>query len=134
MATNPNLQRKLQQALGPEASGDMLAWMHSMDAHRSDIAELRRELQLGFARMDERFTRIDDRFTRVDERFAGIDERFARMDGRLDTMQATFDGRLVAMQVGTERMMEKAMREQTRFFFLAWSVLLAAIIGLYARA
>ncbi len=29
--------------------------------------------------------------------------------------------------------LEKGFREQTRFFFLTWSVLLAAIIGLYAR-
>ena len=28
---------------------------------------------------------------------------------------------------------EKGLRDQTRFFFLAWAVLLAAIIGLYAR-
>ena len=28
---------------------------------------------------------------------------------------------------------EKGLREQTRFFFLAWGVILAAIIGLYAR-
>lgn len=101
MAVSPNLQRKLQQALGAEAAGDLLAWMQSMDPHRGDLAELRREMQLGFAR---------------------IDERFARSDGRMDTMQASM-----------ERMMEKGLREQTRFFFLAWSVLLAAIIGLYAR-
>lgn len=108
MAVSPNLQRKLQQALGAEAAGDLLAWMQSMDPHRGDLAELRREMQLGFARIDERFARID--------------ERFARSDGRMDTMQASM-----------ERMMEKGLREQTRFFFLAWSVLLAAIIGLYAR-
>ena len=76
--------------------------MHSMDAHRSDIAELRREMQVGFAR---------------------IDERFARTDGRMETMQANM-----------ERLIERGLREQTRFFFLAWSVLLAAIVGLYARA
>jgi hypothetical protein len=32
-----------------------------------------------------------------------------------------------------EAALEKGLREQTRFFFLAWSVLLAAIVGLYAR-
>ena len=79
-----------------------MTWMQSMDAHRGDISELRHEMQLGFAR---------------------IDERFARIDGRIETMQASM-----------ERTMEKGLREQTRFFFLAWSVLLAAIIGLYARA
>jgi hypothetical protein len=36
--------------------------MHSMDTHRNDIAEIRRELQVGFARIDERFAKIDERF------------------------------------------------------------------------
>ena len=86
-----------------------------MDAHRTDIGELRREMQQGFAKIDERFVKMD-------ERFARIDERFARVYGRFDTMEARFDARL-----------EKGLREQTRFFFLAWSVILAGIIGLYAR-
>lgn len=41
------------------------------------------------------------------------------------------------MQLGFARLeatFEKALREQTRFFFLAWAVLLAAFIGLYARS
>ena len=94
MAATPNLQRKLQQTLGAEAAGDLGAWMQSMDAHRADTGELRREMQVGFA----------------------------RIDGRLDTMQERF-----------EKLLEKGLREQTRFFFLAWSVLLTAMIGLYAR-
>ena len=32
-----------------------------------------------------------------------------------------------------ELLVERALREQTRFFFLAWGVILAAIVGLYAR-
>jgi hypothetical protein len=28
---------------------------------------------------------------------------------------------------------EKALREQTRFFFVAWAVILAAIVGIYAK-
>jgi hypothetical protein len=108
MAVSPNLQRKLQQALGAEAASDLLAWMQTMDPLRGEIAELRREMQVGFVRIDERFARID--------------ERFAKVDGRLDTFEAKM-----------ERTMERGLREQTRFFFLAWSVLLAAMIGLYTR-
>ncbi|HMC57023.1 MAG TPA: hypothetical protein VKH19_17715 [Gemmatimonadaceae bacterium] len=47
--------------------------------------------------------------------FARIDEGFAVING--DFRSA----------------LEKGLKEQTRFFFVAWSVLLAAIIGLYAR-
>jgi hypothetical protein len=94
MAVSPNLQRKLQQAPGVEAAGDLVAWMQTMDPLRGEIADLRREMQVGFA----------------------------RIDGRMDTMQASM-----------ERMMDKGLREQTRFLVLAWSVLLAAIVGLYSR-
>jgi hypothetical protein len=44
------------------------------------------------------------------------------------------------MQLGFARLeakfetsLERALRDQTRFFFLAWSVILATIIGLYVR-
>ena len=47
--------------------------------------------------------------------FARVDATFAKLEARMETL------------------MEKGLREQTRFFFLAWSVLLAAIVGLYAR-
>lgn len=46
---------------------------------------------------------------------ARLDATFARLEARMETL------------------IEKGLREQTRFFFLAWSVLLAAIVGLYAR-
>jgi len=124
MAATPGLQRKLQQTLGAEAAGDLGAWMQSMDAHRTDIGELRREMQLGFARIDERFARVDSR----------MDVMQASFDGRMDVMQASFDGRMDATRERFEGILEKGLREQTRFFFLAWSVILAAIIGLYARA
>jgi hypothetical protein len=126
MAATPNLHRKLQQTLGAEAAADLGAWMQTMDAHRSDTGELRRDMQAGFARVEE--LRRD-----MQAGFAKIDERFARVDGRLDTMQVSFDGRMDAISARFEAMMEKGLREQTRFFFLAWSVLLAALIGLYAR-
>jgi hypothetical protein len=75
--------------------------LNGVDANRGDIAELRHQMQLGFARIDARFEQMEARF----------DATFARMDARI----------------------EKGLREQTRFFFVAWSVLLAAIVGLYAR-
>ena len=43
---------------------------------------------------------------------------FSRVDTRFEKM-----GRLI----------ETELRKQTQFFFLAWAVILAAIIGLYAR-
>lgn len=104
MAVSPNFQRKLQHTLGTEAAGDLLAWMQSMDANRNDIADLK----VGLRELRQEMQQMQ--------------VGFARLDGRMEAMQASM-----------ERMMEKGLREQMRFFFLAWSVLLAAMIGLYAR-
>ena len=136
MAATPHLQRKLQQTLGAEAAGDLSAWMQNGDAQLAAISELRSEMRLGFARIDDRFEKIDERFAKLDERFAKQDERFAKQDARFakhDERFAQVDGRIDTMQERMEKVIERGLREQTRFFFLAWSVILAAIIGLYAR-
>ena len=54
--------------------------------------------------------------------FARIDARFQQVDAKFEHLDARWVG-----------LFEKGLREQTRFFFLAWSVLLAAIVGLYTR-
>ena len=50
---------------------------------------------------------------------------FARIDARFEQQNTAF------AQQNTS--FERALREQTRFFFVAWAVILAAIIGIYAR-
>lgn len=54
--------------------------------------------------------------------FARVEARFEKLDGKIERVETKM-----------EALLEKGLREQTRFFFLAWSVLLAAIVGLYAR-
>jgi hypothetical protein len=98
MAISANLHRKLRQALGADAGDDLVTLLEVVEATRRELAELRHEMQLGFAR--------------VDERIAGMESR----------LSAQFDAAL-----------QKGLKDQTRFFFLAWSVVLASIVGLYAR-
>lgn len=52
MAIPQHLHRKLQQTLGQEAAEDLVSWMESVDSNRADIAELRHEMQVGFARLE----------------------------------------------------------------------------------
>jgi hypothetical protein len=47
-----HLSQKLQQILGQEAAEDLVSWMEEVDARRGDIAELRHEMQIGFARLE----------------------------------------------------------------------------------
>lgn len=116
MRISPHLQQTLQETLGADAAGDLVGLL---DDFRGDLGELRHETQLGFARVDAKFQQIDARFQQVDASIAGLRQH-------VDTL-------ITGGQVRTEALLEKGLREQTRFFFLAWAVQLAAIIGLYAR-
>jgi len=55
------------------------------------------------------------------------------VDARFGLAQDQWSSALATHQARMEAMLEKGLREQTRFFFLAWSVLLAAIVGLYGK-
>jgi glutathione S-transferase len=73
----PRLSQKLQQTLGEEAGAEFMNWMHQVDARvgdvatradlavlRGDFAELRQEMQVGFAKMHEEMARLETRFER----------------------------------------------------------------------
>ena len=94
MAASPHLSRKISDALGADAGGELIGILdragNDISELRGDVAELRHQMEVGFSHVDARFENM---------------------------------GRLI----------ETELRKQTQFFFLAWAVILAAIIGLYAR-
>ena len=51
MAVPAHLQRRLQETLGSDASEDLVTWMEETNAMRADVAEMRTEMQVGFARL-----------------------------------------------------------------------------------
>ncbi|MEX2154233.1 MAG: hypothetical protein WD825_12910 [Gemmatimonadaceae bacterium] len=85
MAISPHLIRKLQEALGHEATEDLVSHLEGGESLRADVAELRHEMQLGFAKIDARFANLDARFANVDGRFANLDEK---IDLKLDGLAA----------------------------------------------
>jgi hypothetical protein len=130
MPVPSHLHRKLQETLGADAAVDFANMIEGMDANRGDVGELRHEMQLGFARIDARFLQVDARFEQLEARFEQMDARFEQRFKQLDTRWV---GLFETGQARMESLLEKGLREQTRFFFVAWSVLLAAIVGMYAR-
>ena len=51
----------------------------------------------------------------------------AAMTDRIDPLRAD----IAELRHHTELLIERGLREQTRFFFAAWAVQMAAIVGLY---
>jgi hypothetical protein len=68
-----HLLRKLQDSLGPEATEALVSWMDEVDAQKGDVAELRHEMQIGFARLE---AKIDQQRatleTLIERRFADL--------------------------------------------------------------
>ena len=63
MAIPQQLRRKLQEALGAEAAEALVSWMEDADTHRGDVAELRHEMTVSFARLDQR---LEQRFGHIE--------------------------------------------------------------------
>src|SRR5438034_6435864 len=106
-----------------------MASLNSIDVLRADVAELRHEMQLGFARVDARFEQAEEK---MNARFGQMDEKMnARFDQFEEKMNARFEQLEEKLSSRFDVTIERAMREQTRFFFLAWGMLLAAIIAFY---
>ena len=52
MPVPSHVARKLREVLGTEAGEDLVTWMDETTAVRADVAELRHEMQVGFARIE----------------------------------------------------------------------------------
>ncbi len=90
-----------------------------MDAtHRADLRELN---ELNFARFD----------AKLEQRSAELKVMIGtKLDGAVfQHAIAQLEGRFIQSQANLER----GLKEQTRFMFLAWSALLIPIIGLWFR-
>ena len=68
MPISPTLLHKLQETLGRDATEDLVTWMEQADAHRGDIAELRHEMEIGFAKIDARFAQFEARIETLIEK------------------------------------------------------------------
>lgn len=50
------------------------------------IEDLRREMNLGFKKVNQRFEDMDKRFESIDRRFEDMDARFDRLERKVDTI------------------------------------------------
>lgn len=61
-------------------------------ATKAEVAELGRDMNLRFERVDTRFDAVDVRFDAIDARFEKIDARFEKLDDRLFQFHETLRG------------------------------------------
>ena len=137
------LYEQLNSTLGPEPAATLMEYLPSQKwadlatkedlrlfakEHGAEItelradmtkqgAELRGEMQAGFARIDGQFAQVMSMFAHIDGRFAQVESRFAQVDGQFAQVEIKFAE------------MESKFAQQTRTIVLALGCFAATIWG-----
>ena len=136
MPVTARLSKAFYDRFGESVTNELVDWFNAVDAtYRSDLREVN---ELNFARFD---AKVEQRFgvhnARIDMRFAELDAKFDKrcdaLDAKLDARCDALDARMARGFAEVDAKLERRLGDQTRFFFVAWSVQLAAIIGLWFR-
>jgi CRP-like cAMP-binding protein len=114
MSVTPKLSREFYERLGKTAANELVGLLdHMYSVNRAELQQLNETNFVRFdARLEQRVTQLEARLEqRVGELRAYVDQRFAELSTTL----------------------ERGLKEQTRWMFVAWASLLIPIIGLWMR-
>jgi hypothetical protein len=147
------LSREFYDRFGDVLATGLVNWFNAMDStYRSDLREFNESNFARFdakleqrlaqfqavmdrrfmefeARIDKRFVQIEERFVQIDKRFIQIDERFTRIEARLEMLDAVMARRFAEQDARLER----GLREQTRWIFLAWATTMIPLLALLMK-
>ena len=114
MPVTARLSKQFYDRLGEAVTNELVDWFNQVDAaYKSDLREMN---DLNFARFD-----------------AKLEQRLAELRLEFRTGLGSLDAKIDVTAARTNAVLEKALRDQTRFFFLAWAALLASNIALWFR-
>jgi hypothetical protein len=118
MPVTARLSKLFYDRLGEAVTNELVDWFNQVDAtYRSDLREMN---EANFAKFD---AKLEQRLAEFRAEFqVGLARLEAKLDAKIDMLESRSSARL-----------EAAMREQTRFFFLAWAILLASNVALWFR-
>jgi hypothetical protein len=104
------LSKRFYEQLGDDIANELVDWFNQVDAtYRTDLRELN---ELNFARFD----------AKVEQRFGQFEQRFVQLEARMD--------RTLAEQ---REFLERRLGEQTRGYYAAWAVQVAATVAVLVR-
>ncbi len=128
MAVPNRLIRKLNEALGAEASDDMVNWIGETDTVgselRRDVAQLRHEMN---ARFDAANARFDALQADIDGRFAAT---AASVDSKFAVLEAKMDARFAAAEAAAAQRHSEFMRWTMGFWAASLATMVASIFAL----
>jgi hypothetical protein len=132
MPVTAKLSKQFYDRLGEAVTNELVDWFNQVDAaYKSDLREMNEMNFVRFdAKLEQRFAEFDAKFEqRFAESRAESGRRFGDNDRQFNELRSEFR----AVDSNLRLAIERGLREQTRFFFLAWAVLLSSIIALRFR-
>jgi hypothetical protein len=115
------LSKAFYDRLGEEIANELVEWFNQVDAtYRSDLRDIN---ELNFARFD----------AKLEQRMAALEGKFERRLGELDSKIDRVASDLRTDYKSLESVLERGLKEQLRWMFVAWTALLIPIIGLWFR-
>jgi hypothetical protein len=112
MPVTAKLSKMFYDRLGEAVTNELVDWFNQVDtAYRSDLREIN---EANFARFD----------AKLERRLAEFRED---INGKFDALRLDVKSDINRL----ETTLERGLKEQTRFYFLAWAVLLVSNIALW---
>ena len=132
MPVTAKLSKQFYDRLGEQVTNELVEWFNQVDAtYKSDVRELN---DANRAWMRQQFAAqeawLDQRFAAQEAR---IEARFAAQDARIEQLFAIQDAKWEARFAALELRVERALKEQTRFLYVALAAQVLLILGLYTR-
>jgi hypothetical protein len=136
MSVTPRLSREFVERMGEPAADELLEVLTHM--HGVNRTELQQLNEVNFVRFDARLEqRVGELRAYMDGRFASLE---AKLEQRIGELRAYVDGRFASLEAKLDQRtaelgekVERGLKEQTRWMFVAWASLLIPIIGLWMR-
>ena len=126
MPVTARLSKLVYDRLGDEIVNEIVDWFNQVDTtYRNGLIELN---ELNFVRFD---AKLEQRMAELEAR---IDKRVGGLEARLDQRVTMLDAKIDRTGAELRESLEKGLKEQVRWQFLAWAALLVPIIGLWFRA
>lgn len=144
MPVTARFSKLFYERLGDEIVNELVEWFNQVDAtYRSDLRELNEHNYTRFeAHLERRFAELDAKIDRVaaelkaelrtefNSGLAELKTEFSSgINGLRSDLKIEFNSRLD----GLETVLERGLKEQTRWMFVAWTALLIPLIALWFR-
>ena len=136
MPVTAKLSKALYDRLGEDIANELVEWFNMVDAtYRSDLREIN---ELSWSRFDARLEQRLAQFeSKLEQRLAQADakteQRMSQLEGKIDQRIGLFETRLEQRVTQLDSKIDRRFDGQTRLMILAWTTIMAAVIGIGLR-